>query len=136
MRKTDDPTLKPGAKIYFPYGSAFDFKIIAINVGNLPAKDTLITAQYYENTNTQITAPTFVPPIPTDVTMNGNTQFIVLKRPIAPLDKITFSFPGIVPRYVWVSSDSGETSTVVLGDVLYTWDGAKWQRSEYDKPPK
>jgi hypothetical protein len=82
-----------------------------INVGELPAKDVLVTAQY--DSDPKEVETILSPPMPTDITLKDQTQFITLKRAIAPHDSVNFKFMD-APKTVWAATEFGETSTVSI----------------------
>lgn len=51
--------------------------------------------------------------MPTDVTLKDQTQFITLKRAIAPHDIVNIKFMD-APKTVWTTTEFGETSTVSI----------------------
>jgi hypothetical protein len=84
-----------------------------VNIGELPAKDVLITAQHLY-LPAQGSVPSISPPYPIESNIKDFTQFITLKKPIAPHETLTVKFSGS-PKVIWVSNEFGETSTVLTG---------------------
>jgi hypothetical protein len=87
---------------------SFDLQIL--NVGEMPAKDVQIVAQYYT------AAPEkpliiFDPPTQYEVVNRSNQIFVTVKRPIAAQDRLKVSFKDY-PSQVSVSNEFGETSTI------------------------
>jgi hypothetical protein len=93
------------------------YEIRIANVGDLPAKDVLITAQYIDSKEIKMNA-TINPPLPMDTSIKDHTQFITLRRALAPHDTINLKFAN-TPNSVWVSNEVGETSTLINHPVLY-----------------
>ncbi len=92
-------------------------RIRIVNLGDLPAKDIAISGQYLQSEDAT-KSPEVTPPMPIDLTSNDNLQFISIRRPIAPHDKIEVSFEN-APKVIWVSTEFGETSTIFTGTRAY-----------------
>ena len=95
-------------------------EIEILNLGELPARDVLITAQYTDVSHVN-NAPKLDPPYPEETTVKDANQFISLKKPIAPHDAMKVMFP-IEPKVIWVSSEYGETSTIITGAGVWRID--------------
>lgn len=72
--------------------------ITIINTGELPAKDVVIAAQY-THTSAVNTTPTLRPPYPSEISSKETTQFVTLRRPIAPRDVVEVIFP-VEPKVI------------------------------------
>lgn len=76
------------------------YSVVVTNVGELPAKDALITTQYRNLTESSPVSVTFNPTVLTETSTNGNNQFITIKQPIAPHDKIEITFLSHPANYL------------------------------------
>jgi hypothetical protein len=91
------------------------YDVAIVNVGELPAKDALITTQYrpFSQPDTSSISPTFNPPMPVEISNKVDTQFITIKRPIGPHEKIDISFPR-KPKAIYASTTEFGDSTIFL----------------------
>jgi len=84
------------------------YKIDITNVGQLPAKDVLMTLQYTDkeeiDSDIQLS-----PPVPFDVVIKEDTKFVTLKKSLAPQDKAEVKFK-IPPKTIWVAT-AGENQS-------------------------
>lgn len=92
------------------YSVPIDFNLEILNIGELPAKDVQIVAQYDSRTPEK---PSFVfePPSQYELVIRPNQLFLTVKRPIAAKDKLKVTFKDY-PSRVSVANEFGETSTI------------------------
>jgi hypothetical protein len=95
------------------------YEVEILNVGALPAEDISIIIV---SNNASDQYATFEPPVQTETTTQGNSNFITVKSPLAPQAKLTVDFPSI-PKRIVVRSKDGEASQFDTGIVWYP--GAK-----------
>jgi hypothetical protein len=105
------------------------YEIYVVNISPYPAKEALLTVQYpTSNTNTAPPNPTFNPPVLTEISTSGNEQYIRLKTPIAPNEKIEVRF-GRLPKAIWAWSENGHNASLIPAPFV-TWSGggggARW----------
>ncbi len=93
------------------------YKIEITNIGQLPAKDVLMTLQYLNKEEAADTDIQLLPPIPVDIVIKEDTKFVTLKKSIASQDMFQVQFT-VTPKTVWVATEFGET-TIVDIDPLY-----------------
>jgi hypothetical protein len=86
------------------------YAIVVTNVGELPAKDALITTQYRTIPPSSPISVTFNPPVLTETSNNGDTQFITIKKAIAPHDKLEIRFSR-TPKIIYASTSEGDSVT-------------------------
>jgi hypothetical protein len=87
------------------------FTLTILNVGQLPAKDAVITIQYIDEKETSNDIE-LDPPMPIDVVIKGKNKFITLKRPIGSNDSVSFVTPAKFIEKILVSNEFGETDTI------------------------
>ena len=87
-----------------------DFELAIVNIGELPAKDVQIVAQYDSRVPEK---PSFVfePPSQYELVTRPNQLFLTLKRPIAAKDQLKVTFKDY-PSRISVANEFGETSTI------------------------
>lgn len=87
-----------------------DFNLEIVNIGELPANNVQIVAQYDSKAPEQ---PLFIfePPSQYDLVTRPDQLFLTVKRPIAAKDKLKVTFRDY-PSRVAVSNEFGETSTI------------------------
>jgi hypothetical protein len=89
------------------------YSVVITNVGELPAKDALITAQYRTIPASSPPSVTFNPPVLTETSNSGDIQFITIKKPIAAHDKLEIRFSR-TPKVIYAStSEFGEAVTLL-----------------------
>lgn len=86
--------------------------ITLVNNGDAAAKEPLITILYKNERDVSMPIE-LSPPFPAEVTVNGNTKFIVLKRPLGPKETLGITFPE-VSATLWASNEFGESATLQL----------------------
>ncbi|HEX9425573.1 MAG TPA: hypothetical protein VF899_20190 [Pyrinomonadaceae bacterium] len=91
------------------------FKIT--NIGDLPSKDVLLVITYDESV-TEPKDPFFTPTWLFDKTIQGNTFFYTLRRPIAPNAELIVKFTPS-PNSFAAIDENGESSTIVLASVRF-----------------
>jgi hypothetical protein len=91
-----------------PVQIKFDVEIL--NIGDLPAKDIQIVAQYASAAPKEASLK-FEPLVQYDVVPRANQVFITVKRPLASQDKLKVTFLDN-PSRISVSNEFGETSTI------------------------
>jgi hypothetical protein len=95
------------------------YELEIVNVGYLPAEDIQIIA---ESNNASEQSANFDPPVKTETTTQGNSNFITVKTPLAPRARLLVDFPAI-PKLVNVTSNSGDRTILYTGVTWYP--GAK-----------
>jgi len=89
------------------------YSVVITNVGELPAKDALITAQYRTIPASSPLSVTFTPRVLTETSDSGDTQFITIKKPIAAHDKLEIRFSR-TPKVIYAStSEFGDSATLL-----------------------
>ena len=107
-----------------------NFDVEILNVGELPAKDIQIVAQY-DSGAPQTVSLGFEPPIQYDAVTRADQVFITMKRALASKDKIKVTFRDN-PSRISVSNEFGESSTVDTG--LAWFKRAGELKNELGKP--
>ena len=86
------------------------FNLEIVNVGEMPANNVQIVAQY-DSKAPDKPAFVFEPPSQYDLIARPDQLFVTVKRPIAPKDTLKVTFKDY-PSRVAVSNEFGETSTI------------------------
>jgi hypothetical protein len=92
-----------------------EYEVEISNIGQLPAKEAQIVAQFESAHEINLDSISFEPAILFEVTQKPGRIFITLSRPIAPQDTIKVRFRSPLPTQVSVSNEFGETSTIQTG---------------------
>jgi hypothetical protein len=85
------------------------FNVEIVNIGELPANGIQIISQYFDQATDG--GVTFEPILQYESTCRGSQKFIMLKRPLAPHDKLKITFNDN-PDKISISNEFGETSII------------------------
>lgn len=106
-----------GSSAYVTFGppglDGKDYKIEILNIGQLPARDMQVIAEYDDSYQDE---PSFTidPPALIESKISNNKMYITVKRPLAPQDKMRITF-AVSPVTIWILNEFGETDTIHTG---------------------